>query len=269
MKNKNERNVDPTSLSNPIAPTAPDLWSRILPWHERLAADRAFMIRVRTALAVGEADASQAILEYLRFAYLAWTSPVGATPSKAIDEIWHEHLLFTRSYDAFCRGTRGEHLHHEPGDGASDVDRYRTAYLDTLDRYEVEFGTPDGRWWPRPPARTPEAPIPSAGGRPFGPLTLSIPGVVLTVFAWTGFGPAVGLLVGGATALVALDALLDDGTPTARPRRRGRDSGGTCSGGDGGFVPTGIGDACPDGGSPGDGGASCGSGCGGGGCGGA
>lgn len=271
MKNKNERNVDPTSLPNRIAPTAPDLWSRLLPWHERLLADRAFTNRVRTALAVGEAEASDAVLEYLRFAYLAWTSTDGATPSKAVDEVWHAHLLFTRSYDAFCRGTRGEHLHHEPGDGGSDDGRYRVAYLLTLDRYGIEFGAADERWWPRPSATAghPEIPPRPAGSSPLAALALSIPGVVLTAFAWAGLGSAAGLLVGGAAAVVALVALLDDGTPTARPRRRGKDSGGSCSTGDGGFVPTGIGDACTDGGGPGDGGTSCGSGCGGGGCGGA
>lgn len=271
MKNKNEPNVDPTSLPNRIAPTAPDLWFRLLPWHERLLADRAFMSRVRIALAVGDAEASDAVLEYLRFAYLAWTSTDGATPSQAVDEVWHAHLLFTRSYYAFCRGTRGEHLHHEPGDGGSDHERYRTAYLRTLDRYGSEFGAADERWWPRPPAPAPkpEASARPAGGRPLEALAFSIPGIALTVLAWIGFGPSVGLLAGGTTTVVALAALADGGARLGRPSRRPKGSGGTCSTGDGVFVPTGIGDGCPDGGGPGDGGTSCGSGCGGGGCGGA
>lgn len=272
MKNKNERNVDPTSLPN-IAPTAPDLWSRILPWRDRLAADRAFMTRVRAGLSIDEAAASDAILEYLRFVYLAWISPEGATPSKPIDEIWHAHLLFTRSYDAFCRSTRGEHLHHEPGDGGSDEERYRSAYRATVARYEIEFGVPDARWWPRPATSGPRQPAKAAersrGSRALAALSVSIPGAVLSGFAGGIAGPAAGLMMGAVTVIVAVLALLDDDVPTHPHRRRGRDAGGTCSSGDGGFVPTGIGDACPDGGSPGDAGASCGSGCGGGGCGGA
>lgn len=272
MKSKNERNVDPTSPSNAIALAAPDLWARIHPWHERLRADRAFTARLRATLPVDDAGASAAILEFLRFAYLAWTSPVGATPSKAVDGVWHELLLFTRSYDAFCRDARGEHLHHEPGDGASDEERYRLAYLDTLARYEIEFGTPDARWWPRPMGREPRAEA-SAGsdeGRPFGALALSVPGIALTAFAWVGLGPPAGIFMGAATAVVALAVLVDRRPSAARPRSgRGRDAGGGCSSGDGGFVPVAAGDGCPDGGGPGDGGGSCGSGCGGGGCGGA
>jgi hypothetical protein len=35
-------------------------------------------------------------------------------PSQVADELWHEFILFTRHYDAFCRGAFGRFLHHTP-----------------------------------------------------------------------------------------------------------------------------------------------------------
>jgi hypothetical protein len=35
-------------------------------------------------------------------------------PSQLADELWHEFILFTRHYEAFCRGAFGAFLHHTP-----------------------------------------------------------------------------------------------------------------------------------------------------------
>jgi len=35
-------------------------------------------------------------------------------PSRAVDEAWHEFILDTRVYTAFCEGAFGEYLHHTP-----------------------------------------------------------------------------------------------------------------------------------------------------------
>lgn len=40
-------------------------------------------------------------------------------PSAAVDEAWHEFILFTRDYDAFCRQALGRFLHHTPNAGLS------------------------------------------------------------------------------------------------------------------------------------------------------
>jgi uncharacterized membrane protein YgcG len=38
-------------------------------------------------------------------------------PSKAVDMAWHEFILMTRHYDAFCEAAFGEYLHHTQNDG--------------------------------------------------------------------------------------------------------------------------------------------------------
>ena len=35
-----------------------------------------------------------------------------AMPSQAVDDAWHEFILFTRQYDQFCRNAFGHFLHH-------------------------------------------------------------------------------------------------------------------------------------------------------------
>ena len=37
-----------------------------------------------------------------------------AMPSQAVDDAWHEFILFTRYYGRFCRGAFGRFLHHTP-----------------------------------------------------------------------------------------------------------------------------------------------------------
>ena len=37
-----------------------------------------------------------------------------AMPSQAVDELWHEFILHTKSYDRFCRKAFGQFLHHTP-----------------------------------------------------------------------------------------------------------------------------------------------------------
>jgi hypothetical protein len=42
-----------------------------------------------------------------------------AMPSQAVDDAWHEFILFTRQYDKFCRAAFGRFLHHTPAEAMS------------------------------------------------------------------------------------------------------------------------------------------------------
>ena len=42
-----------------------------------------------------------------------------AMPSRAVDDAWHEFILFTREYHAFCRSVLGHYLHHSPAEAPS------------------------------------------------------------------------------------------------------------------------------------------------------
>jgi len=45
----------------------------------------------------------QAIVEYKKFMYLAATSNFMVSPSEIVDVVWHQHLIFTQSYQDFCK----------------------------------------------------------------------------------------------------------------------------------------------------------------------
>lgn len=42
-----------------------------------------------------------------------------AMPSQVVDVAWHEFILFTRNYEAFCRRALGRFLHHTPTEAMS------------------------------------------------------------------------------------------------------------------------------------------------------
>jgi hypothetical protein len=99
-------------------------------------------------LAWSKKFAEQAISEYKKFVLLTKISPTPVTPSNAVDEVWHYHILHTKAYADF--GTRiGGFLHHEPGT-AREQRHFNRQYEQTLEFYERHFGTAaSGNVWPR------------------------------------------------------------------------------------------------------------------------
>ena len=96
------------------------------------------------------------VREYKRFCILAMTCDHPVTPSEEVDQAWHLHLTYTRSYwDRFCGQTLGKPLHHEPTQGGlTEGEKFRDWYSETLASYERLFGhavPPD--IWPSPENR--------------------------------------------------------------------------------------------------------------------
>ena len=87
--------------------------------------------------------------EYRRFVFLACVVGREVTPSKAVDAVWHLHLLHTRDYwQTFCPQVLCTDLHHEPSAGAEHAPRYHDQYAKTLLSYARWFGPPSQAWWP-------------------------------------------------------------------------------------------------------------------------
>ncbi len=99
--------------------------------------------------------AERVIREYKRFCILAVHSGHPVTPSEQVDQAWHLHLTYTRSYwDRFCGSVLGRPLHHEPtAGGAAEGHKFEDWYSRTLASYERLFGErPPADIWP-PPAK--------------------------------------------------------------------------------------------------------------------
>jgi uncharacterized membrane protein YgcG len=66
------------------------------------------------------------------------------TPSDSVDQAWHLHMVYTRSYwDELCGKTLGKPLHHGPTKGGLAEDlKFHEWYERTLKSYEQEFQEP-------------------------------------------------------------------------------------------------------------------------------
>lgn len=53
-------------------------------------------------------------LRHFFLAYLRSGRQFVAMPSQVADDLWHEFILYTRNYEAFCRQAFGGFLHHTP-----------------------------------------------------------------------------------------------------------------------------------------------------------
>jgi hypothetical protein len=94
--------------------------------------------------------ARAAIDAYRRFCFLAIVSPIPVTPSQAVDEVWHLHLIYSRDYWMIWCGQRLQApLHHDPTPGGAEAQMvYRRQYAETLALHERVFGPPSPQLWP-------------------------------------------------------------------------------------------------------------------------
>lgn len=76
------------------------------------------VFRFAADFGVSHADAEEVFLETKRWLWLCATHPSLALPlfseARAIDEMWHTFLLFSRDYAAFCEEHFGAFVHHCP-----------------------------------------------------------------------------------------------------------------------------------------------------------
>jgi hypothetical protein len=86
--------------------------------------------------------ALRALNEYKKFIYLGLVSDFQVTPSKIIDVVWHEHILFSKGYRDFCNEVIGQPFDHYPElvPAEQQTGRFSAQYLDTIELYRAEFG---------------------------------------------------------------------------------------------------------------------------------
>ena len=145
-----------------------DLWLRLKAYHFNHLVPPHLWIKVRAAFGGEEASTKafadkiarkldwkhlftlRAIREYKKFIYLGAVSDFVVTPSKIIDQVWHEHLLFTKAYRDFCSDVLGFSFDHNPEliPMTDQTGTFNAQYLDTLELYKKEFGIepPEDIW---------------------------------------------------------------------------------------------------------------------------
>ncbi|KAG5189576.1 hypothetical protein JKP88DRAFT_301379 [Tribonema minus] len=86
--------------------------------------------------------------EYLRFMELKRAAPPQTlSPSAAVDDAWHCHMICTHAYAAFCERHFGAFVHHDPTRNPMGG-RYEAC----LEAYRVQYDvTPPPSYWPEVP----------------------------------------------------------------------------------------------------------------------
>jgi len=223
------------------------------------------------------AYAGRVVQEYNRFLYLCVAAGHPCTPSIAVDQAWHLHMVYTDSYwNQLCGEVLHQPLHHNPTKGGADEDaKFTNWYEKTLASYEAHFGTePPNDIWPPScirfsPRQMPVTIVPAnvwVIPKRLPKIAVGV-GIALAAggcLAQTSATPFIPLAVGAALVLglIILVIYLARQSP-----RSGGDGGSGGCGYIGGHDSGHHSDAGGDSGAS-DGGGGCSSGCGGGGCGG-
>ncbi len=88
-----------------------------------------------------------AIIEYKKFMYLAATSNRMVSPSEIIDKVWHLHLVYTKSYQEFCK-LLGKQIQHIPSTHKrGEFQRFNLAKQRTKNVYQENFGEQPIFFW--------------------------------------------------------------------------------------------------------------------------
>lgn len=133
--------IDESLLWSKLESFSPDNPYEVLSFSQRLARENGWP----------PLFTERVIAEYKKFIFLCMISPQPVTPSDEVDQAWHLHLVYTKSYwNDLCRDILGKDIHHTPTEGGpAERDKFISYYESTLQLYRDKFGTePPNDIWP-------------------------------------------------------------------------------------------------------------------------
>lgn len=117
---------------------------------DKNAPTKAFAYKIMKKHRLPRAFVFRAIEEYKKFVYLGVVGDFYVTPSKYIDLIWHEHILFSKAYREFCNDVIHYQFDHQPELVATEdqTELFAAQYIETIELYKKEFGMepPENIW---------------------------------------------------------------------------------------------------------------------------
>src|SRR5262245_60195524 len=150
-------------------PTNSKLWQRIADFEiDNSGHEVPLSARLARANGWSPEKSRAAIEEYKKFIYLVCVAPSPLTPSEVVDQVWHLHLVDTRSYwTDLCEGVLGRPIHPEPITGGTGRTYHiLDHYADARSLYASEFEcSPPAEFWPPVSERFAAAPRGEAADR--------------------------------------------------------------------------------------------------------
>lgn len=91
--------------------------------------------------------AAELFADMKRFLFLAGTVPGPLAPPEPIDEAWHNFILFTEDYAAFCQAHFGRFIHHVPVGPDDRAARDGSILRNTIRAAREVFGDTLSLYW--------------------------------------------------------------------------------------------------------------------------
>ena len=89
--------------------------------------------------------AEEAVRKYKNFLLLHLLyQDFKVVPTRAIDLVWHEHILHTQKYMADCNQIFGAYFHHTPTERPEEEGVDHSDFIETARLYEKQFREPYG-----------------------------------------------------------------------------------------------------------------------------
>jgi len=125
-----------------------ELWKNILDFNlDKPLSEYGFTTRLENENFWTVGFARDAITEYKKFMYLAAVSDSMVSPSAIVDIVWHQHLIFTQSYENFSL-VLGKKIAHIPSTHqSSEYAQFQSAKERTSRLYNENFGTQPPEFW--------------------------------------------------------------------------------------------------------------------------
>ena len=116
-------------------------------WRTALDHEAPYLIEklLKERIVDSAAEGEALFTEVKRYLVLARTDPdLGWNMhSTVVDAVWHQFVLFTREYGAYCRAHFGEYVHHNPSNAPEtpgEDGRPEGTFRQFRERYEARFG---------------------------------------------------------------------------------------------------------------------------------
>jgi uncharacterized protein (TIGR04222 family) len=132
-------------------PTQKTIWDNILNFDlDQPTSEYGFSTRLAYENGWSIFFTQQAIEEYKKFFFMATISNEMVSPSPIVDVVWHQHLIFTQSYQRLCE-LGGKQIAHVPSThNYAEKGKFDRAWQHTLELYREFWGNPPAEIWLEP-----------------------------------------------------------------------------------------------------------------------
>ena len=126
----------------------PNLWNSILAFDlDRPRSEYGFTLRLAKENYWPRNFTEEAVVEYKKFIYLAAVCDFMVSPSPIVDCVWHQHLIYTQSYNNLCN-LIGKQIQHVPSNrNKGDAAKFQQAKAETKKAYQNVFGEQPRNIW--------------------------------------------------------------------------------------------------------------------------